>query len=189
MRLLYFTVAIITPLAVAQSASKDENPTSTDPAATTHTVSVGKDGPRFSPDTVEANPGDVVQFDFCPTNHSVARAGFSYPCIPYEFAPVGGEGFWSGFHPSPPSLPPTYNVSVVDVEPMFFYWQNDTFTLAKQRASIDAAEQRALSPALLARRRLDLQNLEYKVYLPTKMDVIGYVFMVGRRQDYSEYAQ
>jgi plastocyanin len=43
-------------------------------AAATHTVEVGKGGHFFIPDVVQVNAGDIVQFDFFPTNHSVVRA-------------------------------------------------------------------------------------------------------------------
>jgi hypothetical protein len=38
-------------------------------------------------------------FVFYPQNHSVARAEFGYPCIPYENTGPNKTGFWSGFQP------------------------------------------------------------------------------------------
>jgi hypothetical protein len=38
-------------------------------------------------------------FRFYPQNHSVARADYMEPCIPYELTGAGRQGFWSGFHP------------------------------------------------------------------------------------------
>jgi hypothetical protein len=38
-------------------------------------------------------------FVFFPQNHSVARAEFGYPCIPYENTGANKTGFWSGFQP------------------------------------------------------------------------------------------
>ena len=40
-----------------------------------------------------------VEYRFYPQNHSVARAGFKNPCIPYEDTGAGLVGFWSGFEP------------------------------------------------------------------------------------------
>lgn len=41
-------------------------------------------------------------FQFYPTNHSVIRAAYGYPCVPYDYVNTGGGGgvtFDSGFHP------------------------------------------------------------------------------------------
>lgn len=40
-----------------------------------------------------------VEFRFYPTGHSVARAEFKFPCIPYEYVEVNRKGFFSGFEP------------------------------------------------------------------------------------------
>lgn len=39
-----------------------------------------------------------MEFEFYPTNHSVARAEYEHPCIPYEMTGRGKTGFWAGFH-------------------------------------------------------------------------------------------
>ncbi|KAH9902113.1 hypothetical protein F4778DRAFT_736310, partial [Xylariomycetidae sp. FL2044] len=56
-------------------------------------------------------------------NHSIARAPFQYPCVPYEDAPGGGEGFWSGFKPRGSEDDPKrlYDYEVTSLEPTFFY--------------------------------------------------------------------
>lgn len=59
----------------------------------THTVQVGpKSSPHaYVPHSLTANPGDVVIFEFYPTNHSVVKADFGAPCVP------ANEGvFYSG---------------------------------------------------------------------------------------------
>ena len=59
----------------------------------THTVLVGyKTSPHaYVPSTIKANPGDVIVFEFYPTNHSVVKADFDAPCVP------ASEGvFYSG---------------------------------------------------------------------------------------------
>ena len=80
-----------------------------------------QNGISYTPNTVFANVGDVIgeisgpsgsgivdtgqvliepqEFVFYPINHSVARAAFGEPCIPYEDSVPGGVGFWSGFRP------------------------------------------------------------------------------------------
>ena len=109
-----------------------------------HIVTVGKGAHRFDPETLTASAGDIVTFEFFPLNHSVVRAQYRYPCIPYEDVVVGQEGFFSGLIPvsdilddvrSSPSLwmaasqmminrvlqPPKWNLTINDTRPIFFY--------------------------------------------------------------------
>ncbi|KAI9887513.1 MAG: hypothetical protein M1823_000692 [Watsoniomyces obsoletus] len=70
-------------------------PTGTGRARTTHKVTVGAQGKNvFQPNSVRANIGDVVQFDFLGRNHTVSQSDFATPCI-YN------GGFDSGFQPNP----------------------------------------------------------------------------------------
>lgn len=64
----------------------------------THTVAVGKADHKFDPNVVQAGVGDIVEFQFFPTNHSVVRSEYEFPCIPYEMTGEGKAGFFSGFH-------------------------------------------------------------------------------------------
>lgn len=59
----------------------------------THTVQVGpKSSPHaYVPHSLTANPGDIVVFEFYPTNHSVVKADFLAPCQPAD-----GNYFYSG---------------------------------------------------------------------------------------------
>ncbi|KAK7757954.1 hypothetical protein SLS62_000332 [Diatrype stigma] len=43
-----------------------------------------------------ANVGDKIEFTFYPTNHSVVKADFRQPCIPYNMVHPGEEIFFSG---------------------------------------------------------------------------------------------
>jgi hypothetical protein len=76
-----------------------------------HVVSVGKRGSRvFDPETIIAKIGEVVMFEFFPTNHSVVRGEYvdssvcgsqgCNPCVPYEMIypsqPQQEQGFNSG---------------------------------------------------------------------------------------------
>lgn len=74
---------------------------------------------QYSPDSIEAAVNDVIgekgylinteerkadlfgdrEFQFFPSNHSVARAEYGTPCVPYELTNPGETGFWSGFQP------------------------------------------------------------------------------------------
>lgn len=61
--------------------------------AATHTIKVGhkSDPHQFSPTDITANAGDLVIFEFYPTNHSVVKADYLSPCVPAD-----EKGFWSG---------------------------------------------------------------------------------------------
>lgn len=67
--------------------------------AQVHVITVGKGAHRFDPEVITASTGDIVTFEFFPLNHSVVRAQYRYPCIPYENVVVGQEGFFSGLIP------------------------------------------------------------------------------------------
>jgi hypothetical protein len=94
-----------------------------------YTVKVGLADHKFEPDVIVAGVGDVssstylclhniyssciilgtseqilrviqiVEFHFYPANHSVVRAEFDRPCVPYEMTGSGKTGFFSNFHP------------------------------------------------------------------------------------------
>ena len=46
-----------------------------------------------------------AELQFFPPNHSVGRAEYQQPCIPYEDTGVNKVGFWSGFFPLDKILP------------------------------------------------------------------------------------
>ena len=95
-----------TPLAFAQYYPPANATSSYTPAATgtgspsaVQTVSVGVDSKGvaslvFTPDTIHANIGEEITFQFFPKNHSVVQADFNNPCNPSE------NGIFSGFIPS-----------------------------------------------------------------------------------------
>lgn len=75
------------------------SPTSSSVPIQTHIISVGIDH-KFKPEVTQAEIGDVIDFQFFPPNHSVVRAEYEMPCIPYEMSGGRGKvGFFSGFHP------------------------------------------------------------------------------------------
>lgn len=62
-------------------------------SATVIPVAVGQSGLSFSPSSVMAQVGDVIEYQFFPPNHSVVMGGgLGSPCSP---ATTGG--FFSGF--------------------------------------------------------------------------------------------
>ncbi len=76
-------VATITFLAAALGAS-----------ANTIRVDVGQAGLSFTPSSIAAVQGDLLEFHFHAINHSVAMSDFSTPCTPSKTG-----GFFSGFMP------------------------------------------------------------------------------------------
>lgn len=101
LRLLTVSLTLAT-LGIAEtttSATKTSDSTATTTASSTstgkatHTIKVGgKTSPHgYDPDHVYADPGDLVVFEFWPTNHSVVKADYGAPCVP------ASEGvFYSG---------------------------------------------------------------------------------------------
>jgi hypothetical protein len=64
-----------------------------------------------------------LEFNFYPTNHSVVRAEYGFPCVPYEDTGVDKVGFFSGFRPVDAILlePPKFTIEINDTSPIFFY--------------------------------------------------------------------
>ncbi|KAK2628220.1 hypothetical protein QTJ16_002866 [Diplocarpon rosae] len=112
----------VIPTVVLGQARVSTSSTSSAPAAT-HSVNVGATGHHFTPDSLTASVGDIVEFRFYPLNHSVARAEYKNPCIPYELTDAGKQGFWSGFEPINVVLsnPPIFSLLINDTDPIFFY--------------------------------------------------------------------
>jgi len=83
-------------------------------SAKTIPISVGSGGLVFSPNSVTADVGDVLEFTFVPQNHSVVMGDFANACHP---AATGG--FFSGFIAG--NSPLTFSVSVSSTDPFVFY--------------------------------------------------------------------
>lgn len=93
------------------------------------------------PDSLTAAEGDIIretehtllriyslltfciEFQLFPPYHSVGRAKYQQPCIPYEHPGGKKVGFWSGFCPLSTVLetPPTSNLTINETEPNFLY--------------------------------------------------------------------
>ncbi|KIW90166.1 uncharacterized protein Z519_08809 [Cladophialophora bantiana CBS 173.52] len=97
--------------------------TNTTQGPMTHTVAVALAGFTFAPDVTLAKVGDTILFQFYPNNHSVIRAEYGYPCVPYEDTGVDKVGFFSGFYPVEAVLPdpPRWSILVNDTNPIFYY--------------------------------------------------------------------
>ncbi|KAH6675619.1 hypothetical protein B0J14DRAFT_652464 [Halenospora varia] len=110
-------------LALLQAAITEGIGTTTSSSAVpTQTVSVGAEGLVFTPDSITAAVGEVVEFCFYPNNHSVTRSEYKTPCIPYEVSGPSKQGFWSGFRPL--NVDPANgreSMKVNDTKPIFSY--------------------------------------------------------------------
>src|SRR4051794_35442499 len=60
-------------------------------SAATIQIAVGKDGLVFTPNSVTAAKGDIIEYQFFPPTHSVNMADFNNPCMP-----AASGGFGSG---------------------------------------------------------------------------------------------
>ncbi|KAJ5952982.1 Cupredoxin [Penicillium vulpinum] len=116
---------ITTPTSDAGSSSAVTSTTPSSTGITTHTVQVGpKSNPhQFVPAAITANVGDIVVFEFYPTNHSVVKADYEAPCVP-----ASGTIFYSGafvkFDLQDGQIvgpPPTWSLRINDTEPTFYY--------------------------------------------------------------------
>lgn len=91
--------------------------------AATFTVSVGKDGTKFTPDFVKGVAGDVIVFEFYPKNHTLTQSTLASPCVP-----VAGGGD-SGFIPvaADAAQRPTKRLVIPDATtPLWFYCKQGT---------------------------------------------------------------
>ncbi|KAH9899001.1 hypothetical protein F4778DRAFT_741876 [Xylariomycetidae sp. FL2044] len=117
------TAATAIPAVWAATSTTKKASTTTTTAVATHTVEVGKNH-DFNPDNITANVGDTIHFIFWPTNHSVVRADYNTPCIPYNYSEPGDNDhmFFSGPQLSQiTETRPTWDLEVWTKEPIFFY--------------------------------------------------------------------
>jgi len=87
-------------------------------AAATHSVVVGGDaGLVYTPNQVNANPGDKITFDFRAMNHTVTQSSLDTPCV----AMPGGAK--SGFRPNKANTPGVqlFDFTVPNDKPQWFY--------------------------------------------------------------------
>jgi plastocyanin len=139
----------VTSAAASSSISKSSASTSTTTSSgasssssdgpTIHRVNVGIGGYSYDPNVTYAAEGDIVQFVFYPTNHSVIRAEYTgsdacggngcNPCVPYDT--IHGSG---GFHSNNQLTQTTPKINSIDgstkvwnytvtnaSEPVFYY--------------------------------------------------------------------
>jgi len=86
--------------------------------AATTTVVVGGTEKVYTPDTINANIGDVVIFEFHQENHTATQSAFTSPCV--KLAGGMDTGFMANLNGSaspPPQVAMTVNVTT----PLWFY--------------------------------------------------------------------
>ncbi|KAJ9138435.1 hypothetical protein NKR23_g8469 [Pleurostoma richardsiae] len=100
-------------------------------SAKTIRINVGESGLAFSPSSVTAAKGDVLEYHFFPINHSVVAGDFSNPC-----APSSSGGFFSGFMPTKSGENANvFSVTVNDTNPIVFYCAQNTLSHCKSGMS------------------------------------------------------
>lgn len=86
---------------------------------TTHQVVVGGTaGDVYTPNSITANVGDMVEFTFMETNHTATQSSFTTPCIKLD------GGVDSGFMSNPNNTvnpPPTMKFQVTTTDPIWMY--------------------------------------------------------------------
>lgn len=99
------------------------NSSSSSRAPQVHTVKAGAGGFKFEPKELkDVAVGDTVTFEFYPPDHSVARAEFMSPCVPYEYTGKNKTGFWSGTQWVDSVADIThFNITINSTEPIFYY--------------------------------------------------------------------
>lgn len=129
----------------------------------THTIQVG--GPNgslaFYPNNIQANAGDMVQFQFHPKvcsrcltvstaesnieqNHSVVQSTFDNPCVPIQNIMANKtNAFFSGFMPTEASANSssqllTYTIRIPDDKPIWFYCSQGKHCQAGMVGAINA---------------------------------------------------
>ncbi|GAB1210952.1 hypothetical protein ATERTT37_000062 [Aspergillus terreus] len=82
-----------------------------------------EDPHQYSPHSITADVGDVIEFQFYPRNHSVVKADYLAPCVP-----ASGSVFYSGpfnhfneYNGQLVGPAPSWYLVVNDTQPTFFY--------------------------------------------------------------------
>lgn len=91
-------------------------------AATFEVVVGGPNGLKYNPESVTAQPGDLVRFIFQSKNHTVTQSTFASPCTKAE------GGFDSGFVPVAETQTefPVAEFSVTSTDPIWIYCKQGT---------------------------------------------------------------
>ncbi|KAL8934004.1 MAG: hypothetical protein Q9216_006120 [Gyalolechia sp. 2 TL-2023] len=88
-----------------------------------HKVIVGGDELVFSPNSIMAAAGDMVEFTFMKKNHTVTQSTFPKPCVKMQ---GGADSLFLPNVNNTISPPPTYMFQVKDTKPAWFYCKQKT---------------------------------------------------------------
>lgn len=119
----------------SSSSSSSSTATTGIPATYTHDIKVGENGLKMDPDTLTASPGDLINFHFYSTNHSVAESTFDKPCEPKE------NGIFSGFFAAgsgKDEASQVFSMRLNGTEPVWLYCAKDEHCKAGQVMVINA---------------------------------------------------
>ncbi|MCJ1437491.1 hypothetical protein MMC27_006878 [Xylographa pallens] len=75
----------------------------------------------FTPNSVTAAVGSLVQFQFHPMNHSVVQSTFANPCIPINNIMPSVKGIFSGFQATTGVTTPIFTILINDTQPIWYY--------------------------------------------------------------------
>jgi len=144
-------LAAAAAVGIASAATTTSSAATPSGSVKAHVVQVSdKNGDiTFTPDSITAAPGELVQFQFYPQNHSVAQSTFANPCEPMPLT-NGTEGFWSGFMPvsSTDTTMPVFSVLVKDTNPIWFYCAADKHCQAGMSGVINPPDSTSKTLAL-----------------------------------------
>ncbi|KAK6524326.1 hypothetical protein TWF694_005977 [Orbilia ellipsospora] len=130
----YTTVAQVSSSCTNMAAMHTAEPVEVAPSAyqgntatpMVHTVIVGGDaGLVYTPESIYAVVGDIVEFHFMKQNHSVTQSTFNTPCIRKP------DGIDSGLMPNPNNTivpPPVFKYTVDTTDPTWWYCKQRTGT-------------------------------------------------------------
>ncbi|KAI6715324.1 hypothetical protein JHW43_002174, partial [Diplocarpon mali] len=88
------------------------------PLATIHLHVLAGTNPAFVPNSVSAEVGDIVLFQFTSGNHSVTESTFDHPCVRLP------DGYDSGYMPNPNNAvvpTPEYSINISQNSSRWFY--------------------------------------------------------------------
>ncbi|KKA30315.1 hypothetical protein TD95_003390 [Thielaviopsis punctulata] len=92
--------------------------------AAAKTITVKLNDNSFSPNDIKASKGDVLEFQFGPSNHSVVMGAFN--SVNGACTPANKGGFWSGYVAVSSGLADkAFKVTLNDTEPVVFYSSKD----------------------------------------------------------------
>lgn len=132
---------------------------------TTHIVKVGNANGtlEYAPNSIKADVGDMVQFQFAPANHTVTQSTFDQPCQPIALH-SNVTGIFSGFQPvsATATETPVYTIQINNTTPIWLYCsqakhcQNGMTMVINVNPTANASRTLAAYQALAAKSTVNL---------------------------------